>query len=1109
MALRDQLSTKLDAGSLVTTLLGRTASLTTELDGITLPDAGDGGTEAGTLASQIDLSTITRSVTQVVGELTPLLEGLPSAGDTIQTLRETLEWVERLASGDLPNDFTELTRLLSEELGGASQGGFADILLRLSDLFGSSRLTQLLRDLVAALTRAAGVDMPADAFKPPEIAQAIVAAVRVLGGLTSLETILSEAERLTGVMASQLDPSQIEAQRQRVDAFLTTGPGSLAAFLAGTQPSNPAQLEAARSAITQFEAQLFQFRDQLAEGMGYGEATLVFLDFARAQTELAIASRLVHETDLGPLERTIASLGSRLAPLAQLDLTGAPARGFEEVVTLLEARVASVAAGIAAFDITRISTPLTSFIETATDLPSRLNGAISDVTTRIRGALETVRSVIERLPLDSIGSAVRQALDPVRQLLEFLTNLLGSLMEALQAALTAVRTTLGKAETAVDEFKAAVEALFRDAAAFVEGLNLEGVVGQVTDNVRQLADILAKAQLKPYFDTAADALGTATGVVENVPFSLIPDSMEQEVVDALRPIKTADVDAFQAEIEALLQLGPDGKFQLRPEIEASVKTVQDKYDELIAEIRRLDPRGAVAQLDAGLQSLIDRIRAISPQVELAPVQEALDRVRSTLGSFDLNAALRPLTEGFQRILTAIDAYSPAALIEPIESRIDEVREQVIDATHLRDLAAHLDTLETQARALINRLDPVQLEPEVSAALGEASGLLDRLPTMQPFGAFGDFVVAMLSGSGLRVHAPAFDEVLAWLTGRSGTAALVGRARRIADAVQSTKIAVQGIDPQALSSQWAIPYQVLKQSVQGWPAGAERAEVLARIERLDPSALLGPLLANRTRYLGLLDAASAATEVIRRTGFSEVDVTTGRLRTAATPFQAALAKIRECLALAGLADSGQGPRDILRRLFAVAGPARLTHLVMPLLTALRGRAIALLEAVLRPFKKGVQDLLAVLEAIDLTPLREAVDGVYQEVRAQVAALSPEQLLGDVLASFTALQQEVAAFNPLAAVQSALTEMRDTTSRVLGKLVPSDILATPLSIYDDIVGALGALNVSQLLTPVLDQLDTIAQQVDQGLDITVVAFHGLQDALPDQIGSTSLSASASVA
>lgn len=570
-------------------------TIETELQGITLPAAGGGAAESDSLAGQIDLSQITATVTRVLGELAPMLEGLPAAGDTLGALRETLDWVERLASGELPSrNIATLSRRLSEELGGNSTGGFADILLRLTDVFGSSRLTQLLRDLVSALTRAAGVDIPADAFRPPEIAQAIVTAVRVLGGLTSLETILAEAERLTGVMADQLHPDEIQAQRNRINAFLGSGPGALATFLAATQPAVPAQLEAARAAITGLESQFLGFRDQLAEGMGYGEATLVFLDLTRAQNELALASRLVHETDSSPLERTLSSLGARITPFISLDLAGAPARGFEEVVTLLEARVASVAAGIAAFDVSQISGPLTAFIQTATDLPSRLNAAISQVTTTIRSALESVRAVVERLPLDDLGSAIRQALDPVRQLLEFLSNLLGMLMEALQAALVAVRTPSARPRKPSTNSKppskpsSGTPPLSSKASISKESSARSPTTSanSPTSSPRPSSN---RTSIPPPTPSAPPP---ALSKMSRSAWSPIP--MEQEIVDALRPIKTADVDAFQAEIESLLQLGPDGTFQLRPRSKPPSSPYQVKYDALIAEVRRLDPRAAIA-----------------------------------------------------------------------------------------------------------------------------------------------------------------------------------------------------------------------------------------------------------------------------------------------------------------------------------------------------------------------------------------------------------------------------------------------------------------------------------------------------------------------------------
>jgi hypothetical protein len=54
----------------------------------------------------------------------------------------------------------------------------------------------------------------------------------------------------------------------------------------------------------------------------------------------------------------------------------------------------------------------------------------------------------------------------------------------------------------------------------------------------------------------------------------------------------------------------------------------------------------------------------------------------------------------------------------------------------------------------------------------------------------------------------------------------------------------------------------------------------------------------------------------------------------------------------------------------------------------------------------------------------------------------------------------------------------------------------------------LNISALLGPVLDALDNIAVQVDQGLDETVEAFKRLQEALPPPGGGSSGSVSVSV-
>jgi len=178
-----------------------------------------------------------------------------------------------------------------------------------------------------------------------------------------------------------------------------------------------------------------------------------------------------------------------------------------------------------------------------------------------------------------------------------------------------------------------------------------------------------------------------------------------------------------------------------------------------------------------------------------------------------------------------------------------------------------------------------------------------------------------------------------------------------------------------------------------------------------------------------------------------------------------------------------------------------------LRAVRDRLEALVDSVIAPLKDAVQQLIDLVNALDLKPLRDAVDETYQALRGQIAALHPDKLLGDIVKAFKDAQKTVADFNPLADIQAALTELRDAITRVLGKLKPSEILATPISIYEEIVGVLEKLDLNALLTPLYDQIDGLAQQVDQGLKGAVDSFQRLQDALPSQVGSTSLTASAS--
>jgi hypothetical protein len=277
--------------------------------------------------------------------------------------------------------------------------------------------------------------------------------------------------------------------------------------------------------------------------------------------------------------------------------------------------------------------------------------------------------------------------------------------------------------------------------------------------------------------------------------------------------------------------------------------------------------------------------------------------------------------------------------------------------------------------------------------------------------------------------------------------------------------------------------------------------------LDASGVLAGLAANRTRYLQLLGSAATLADALGRTGMSEAGVAVDQLRQAFSPLRPVLDKVRQLTRYLGFGDQS-GVRPIIRSVFAVATPARLAALFTRLSSALRDRFKTLIDQILAPIRSSITDLQHLIDQFDLQPIIDAVQAVFDSVRNQLLAFSPSALLHDQLAAFASLKQDLLAFDPLAPILSVLNGVRDTVARILDKLHASKLLEAPLAIYHTILDAIQQLNIETLLQPVLDVIDEIARQVDEGLDETVSAFKRLQDALPPPGGGSSVSVSVGV-
>jgi hypothetical protein len=1108
MALNTDLSSKLDAGALVQAFLGDLSGSSGSLNAIASP-ASDGQLTA---AAGTGGSFLPAPLRDAVGRFAST--ALPSAQipATVTRIETALTAIEGFTTRDLGTDLTSLAEQLKTELEGANAAGIPGTVLKVAELLTGSPTFSSVRDVLSSLM--AGRDGPALPGGTADYLPAFANTVRAVAGLMVYETVLAEGERLTAIVASLFTADRAQRLADSFDQSLRAGTGTLAQALAAADGTDTTRVDALIAALENAAAQLETLDAYVSEGMGFGEATLVHANITQVQAEIATAGALLRDPDLGSLRRVVESLAASAQPITSLlDPGTAAARGMEDVLQLAEAQVAQAASAIRTLDAGVLVSPLTNGINTITEPLRDFTSLVEQLVTEVRAALEQVRAMVAALPIDDLAIAIRNALAPVTEALQFIQHLVDEIREALELAANTALDALAGVEGTVDGFKEELQALFAEARTFVDGLHLDQIVATITDQVNAFVGLLQQAQMKPYFDTAAAAIGTAADVVSQVPLNLLPDSMKADLDAALAPVREVDPAAVETAIESLLQIGPDGTFQLRGDLDDALAGVQAKFEELLQTLDEHHPRKYLDQIDTELNTIAVKIQALAPQLTLEPVQQAIDQVKAALGSFDLEHELEPVQAVFDNAIAFLDQYSPAQLLAPIELRVAAARHALEDAVRIPDWRPTLDGVAATVVGQLDVLDLAAVEAFLESLLVKLQEEVDNLPDIGFGNWLGAIVTGLMRGSNLRIGASSIGSVIRWIGGgASASSELSARATRIGEALAAAAQEVDAFDPasrSASSTEAGSARTAAATLASQLPDGSERRLRLeAAANRLDPAAVLARLSANRARYRDLLRSAATLGDTLRRTGMSEADVVVAQLQAAVAPLAPLFEKVRQLVSFLGVGGTTSGFSSVLRSVFQVATPARITGLITPLVSAFHDRLSTLVDEILAPVRAAIDDLQHLIDLFDLQPVIDEVESVFQEVRGQLLAYSPNVLLHDQLAAFAALQQDLLAFDPLKDILEVLNRLRDTAARILGKLSAHSLLESPLAIYDTVVDAIRPLNIDALLTPVLDALDDIAQQVDQGLDETVDAFKRLQEALPAPGGGSAGSASVSV-
>src|SRR5262249_19131693 len=144
-------------------------------------------------------------------------------------------------------------------------------------------------------------------------------------------------ERLAATIGGLFDAGRAQQALDTVAASLQFGAGTLADRLAAAGTLDPIELEAVTLAVEQAAASVSALKDYVSEKMGFGEATLEYLDLGSVQLELAGAGVLLRSPDLEALKRTLESAASRVEPYITIDPNQVVARTVDQMLTEVEA----------------------------------------------------------------------------------------------------------------------------------------------------------------------------------------------------------------------------------------------------------------------------------------------------------------------------------------------------------------------------------------------------------------------------------------------------------------------------------------------------------------------------------------------------------------------------------------------------------------------------------------------------------------------------------------------------------------------------------------------------------------------------------------------------
>lgn len=854
----------------------------------------------------------------------------------------------------------------------------------------------------------------------------------------------------------------------------------LPSLLNGIDPAIETQVDAAIGPILDFTGAVVTLADALVNEMSYGRALLTRLEIPAKLSALEESRSLFVETAALPLRALVDDLVRFLEPRIRFQLPKLPAG--ETALEYLSGEIGKLVTNLGSLDPAKIAKPLTDAISVALAPLKNLSEVFNRAMGAVEEGLKVVAKLATSLDLRSVADAIRNNLTPVLDGLEAIRGLIKSAQAEIAAVCNSVIMGMGKVEREFGKIKGTIQDAFEAIAGVIDGLELDQLWETLRGGVEDVTEALGSIPVKPVIDTVVEIFDKGADVLSAVPLSLLPPKARSALKDACAPILEIDFDEESGQLKAdLRSLSDSLDRDVLDEIQAGFQTVIDF-------LKSLNPRLLLEQADESFDDLEERVRALNIEALLKPINEALEVAREALEGFSVKDLLKPLEAPFGELMTVFDETDPANLMDSLNEQIGGLRKLIESNVNLPLWADRVVKLDAGFASTLRALDPTSWLESFEKTVADA----------QSSGAFG-YVLAegaarVVSILGLPVPIDSILNVTSWAVSGNGANAV---AERIKLATALTKAAAGQIGsldvPALLADLKALHVRLVAAAAPHLQDSYLRMRLDGALDESEPIRLLGFATASQQLFVDSFTPALEALQRLEGIGWSEVDVAVAAIRQALQPLEGL---IGERLRFVG---DWLGVKSDQRSLSGYFGDLlaalRLSLLLGPFVTgfeALRAKVIDLVHnALAAPLLSAIGEIEKVIAAVKF-PVPEELRTLHSDLKLKLAAFAPAALLGDLLDRVQQVLTDVAGFDPLGGVRLLVDEMKKQVAKVIENFRPSVLLDPLLKSYDGILEAAGGLDVRELLRPVLDLMDDLEGQLEDGLDGVSGALEKLQAA-----------------